>query len=490
MPNIKEYIKQPFEFEKELSFLFGKDEELVVLDIGACEGEDSIKFSKYFPNSKIYTFEPLPNNLVRIKANFKKYDIKNAKIINKALSNKSGKATFHVSSGNPPKEKSNDWDYGNKSSSLLAPAKAKTVHSWLNFNKKITVTTARLEDILRSENISVVDFVYMDVQGAEKMVLEGAGDYIRSIKAVWLEVESVELYKNQPLKDDIELFMRTNGFRKIKDTVNDISGDQLYLDSELFNKYKNAASKNQALINKLKSSKNKLIKMNSRIKNRKPNSTLGSRLKYSKRSYSQTGEDTIIKAALNEIGITKPTYIDIGAHDPFYLNNTAIFYENGCRGVNIEPDPILFNRFKKSRKKDTNLNIGIANKSGTLDLYIMSSPTLNTFSAKEARYYEEQGYPIVDKKKVKVDDINTILQKYFKDMPPNILSIDVEGLDYQIIKSIDYKKHSPDLICAETIKFSKDGSGEKDTKITTFLLKNGYKIYADTKINTIYVLSK
>jgi len=218
-----------------------------------------------------------------------------------------------------------------------------------------------------------------------------------------------------------------------------------------------------------------------------PKTKLISSLKNSKKSYSQTGEDIIIKTALAELGISKPSYLDIGAHHPFYLNNTALFYKQGSRGVNVEPDPELFKKFERFRKNDTNLNMGIAEESGTLKLHIMSSTTLNTFSEKEAKQYEKLGYPIKKTVNIKVANINTIIKKYFGNKAPNLLSVDVEGLDYKILKSLDFKKYSPEIICAETIEFSKDGTGNKDDRIPKLLASNGYIVYADTKINTIFI---
>lgn len=488
MPSLPEYLQQPFEFEKELKQLFKQKEALVIFDVGACEGEDSIKFSKRFPNACIYTFEPLPKNIKRIKANFAKYEASNANLVDKALSNSDGKATFHVSSGKPSKAEGKTWDYGNKSSSLLAPAKTKTVHKWLKFKDKIEVKTERLDTFVEIEGIKEIDFLYMDVQGAEMMVLEGAGRFISRIKAIWLEVESVELYKNQPLKRDIEAFMKKHNFHKVKDTVNEVAGDQLYVNEDLYSKLIiDKDSIGNVLIGRAKRFKDKLIKKKIEVSHRKPKSKIGSKHKYKKRSFSQCGEDLIIKHALSEIGVTDPTYIDIGAHDPFYLNNTALFYLSGCRGINIEPDPDLFSRFVRHRKKDTNLNIGVAELPGKLDLFIMSSPTLNTFSEKEAKAYERQGYNIVDKKRIKVANINTLIKNYFTMYTPNILSIDVEGMDYSILKSIQYTTFSPDIICAETIGFTNDGTGKKDLRIPKLLAKNGYQVYADTKINTIFI---
>lgn len=236
--------------------------------------------------------------------------------------------------------------------------------------------------------------------------------------------------------------------------------------------------------------RNKITMAKARRANKIPKSTLVSRVKFRRSSYSQSGEDLIIKNIFGERGIAKPTYIDIGAHDPHYLNNTALFYYSGCSGINIEPDPELFKRFLRSRKRDTNLNIGIAEKAGRLDLHIMSSPTLNTFSEKEAKSYVRKGYHIIGKKKIKVANINSIIKKYCKGIAPSLLTVDIEGLDYDVLKTVNYSVFSPEVVCVETIGFTTDGSGKKDNRISNLLQKNGYSIYADTKINTIFAKNR
>ena len=77
------------------------------------------------------------------------------------------------------------------------------------------------------------------------------------------------------------------------------------------------------------------------------------------RSYSQCGEDLLVQYIFNLRGIQKPSYIDIGANHPYFLSNTALFYEKGSRGINIEANPQLAENFKTHRPEDINLNIGI-----------------------------------------------------------------------------------------------------------------------------------
>lgn len=231
------YINQPVSIEKELNFLFNTDETITIFEIGACEGEDSVKYARLFPNATIYAFEPLPNNVKLIDNNFREYGLKNASYYNLALSSENGTATFYVSSGSPADAENSDWDYGNKSSSLLPPAKHLETANFIHFDDKIEVETMTLKSFCSAKKIKQIDFIHMDVQGAELMVLEGAEDFISSIKAIWLEVSKVDLYKDQPLVDDVKKFMEDNNFVLIKDSLIGIQGDQLYISKQFYSKF-------------------------------------------------------------------------------------------------------------------------------------------------------------------------------------------------------------------------------------------------------------
>ncbi|MEJ8756644.1 FkbM family methyltransferase [Pontibacter sp. H259] len=238
-----DYLSRPVPIEKELLTLFSDNDPITIFEIGACEGEDSIRYSRMFPMSKIYAFEPLPKNISLIEGNFIKHEVKNVCFFNLALSSENGKAEFYVSQGRPEGVPETDWDYGNKSSSLLAPDKHKELAAFIEFNEKILVDTVTLESFCETHKINNIDFIHMDVQGAELMVLHGAGKFIYSIKSIWLEVANIHLYKNQPLADDIELFMLEHNFVLAKDCVEGIQGDQLYISKRYFPKYETVIKK-------------------------------------------------------------------------------------------------------------------------------------------------------------------------------------------------------------------------------------------------------
>lgn len=218
----------------DLDLLFQQHDPIVLFDIGACEGEDSIRYQRLFPNARIHLFEPRPDNLAIIHRNLKAFGCDRITVSDLALSNQVGTATFYLSSGKPDNAADDAWDFGNKSSSLLPPSEKMKEHtSWLNFDRELHVTTARLDQYCAQHNIDHIDFIHMDVQGAELMVLQGAGAMLQRITAIWLEVEAVELYKNQPLRTDVEAFMQANSFVCVKSTVDQIAGDQLYVNRKI-----------------------------------------------------------------------------------------------------------------------------------------------------------------------------------------------------------------------------------------------------------------
>lgn len=207
-----------------------------------------------------------------------------------------------------------------------------------------------------------------------------------------------------------------------------------------------------------------------------------------KHTYSQNGEDRIITFIFRALGIANPSYLDIGAHDPYYASNTALLYENGSLGINIEPNPFLFKEFLSKRERDINLNIGIADTSGVMDFYIMSQPSLSTFSKEEAeRMEKEYGFRITRMLRVAVETVEQVLEEHMSGAFPDFLSIDIEGLDEAVLRSLDFTVSKPKVICVETVSFSPKRDGVKNHALIAYIKSEGYLLLADTYINSIFV---
>jgi len=159
--------------------------------------------------------------------------------------------------------------------------------------------------------------------------------------------------------------------------------------------------------------------------------------------------------------------------------------------VCIEPDPSFFSLLKQARKRDKILNVGIADTAGAeqkATLYVFPDPYSgwNTFSQSEAVSRQaESEITISTTREINLMNINDVIAQHFP-QTPNLVSIDVEGLDLQILRSIDFERHSPEVLCVETITFSTSNQEQKLDETIGFVESMGYFVYADTHINTIF----
>lgn len=215
-----------------------------------------------------------------------------------------------------------------------------------------------------------------------------------------------------------------------------------------------------------------------------------------KLSFSQFGEDLILEYLFNQLNIKHPTYLDIGANEPRYISNTYHFYLLGSHGVLVEPNEYLCKKNKRVRSHDIVLNVGVGlSEIKEADFYLFPNHLngLSTFSKSDALHWQEVGMKGLGKlyydKVIKVPllSINSILESYFSNKSPNLISLDVEGLDFDILKSLDFKLHQPDVFCIETMGYDENGGTYKKTDIIDYMISVGYKVYADTMINTIFV---
>ncbi len=212
------------------------------------------------------------------------------------------------------------------------------------------------------------------------------------------------------------------------------------------------------------------------------------RLNHSKLSYSQLGEDMILAFLFNEKSVTKINYLDIGSNDPMINSNTCFFYSAGSRGVCVEADSGIIENFKRKRPKDVLLNLGVsASEITEADFYVFDIPGWNTFDTNEVEIRLLTGVAsVVEVKKVKMVQINNLIENHFERYP-HFLSIDIEGLDFEVLSSLDFEKYPIPVICAETCKLSNNHVRIKDDRIIKLLLSKNYEVYADTNVNTIFV---
>lgn len=120
----------------------------------------------------------------------------------------------------------------------------------------------------------------------------------------------------------------------------------------------------------------------------------------------------------------------------------------------------------------------------------MSAHTLNSFSKESIDEAVKMGYEIIDELNIQVISTDNLIRNFISVRDVSFLSIDVEGMDFAILKSWDFKLSIPYVICIETIEFSSGSKRIDYNEIINFMEEKGYFVYADTYINTIFVNKK
>jgi len=210
-------------------------------------------------------------------------------------------------------------------------------------------------------------------------------------------------------------------------------------------------------------------------------------LRRSARSYSQAGEDLIARFALRELGIMRPYYLDIGAHHPTWLSNTYFFYRRGSHGVCVEADPKLNRKIQRRRRRDLCLNVAIGTEDGTATLHVMRTSTLSTISAASVSEYTELGRR--ERREVQVPMLTpaTLLREHCT-RKPNLVSLDIEGIDLEVLNAWDFDVARPELFIVETLTFTKQRQlARKREEIAALMADRGYFVYGDTRVNTVFV---
>lgn len=205
----------------------------------------------------------------------------------------------------------------------------------------------------------------------------------------------------------------------------------------------------------------------------------------SHQSYSQEGEDMILRSFYETKKKYKGFYIDVGAHHPYRFSNTLYFYKKGWRGINIEPTPTAINSFNLLRRRDINLNIGIASEKNELTFYCFNEPALNTFSKDVAKKVNStEKYKIIKEVKVTVLPLSEILDQYIPlHTKIDFLSIDVEGYDYEVIQSNNWAKYKPEYLLVED---NINLENLLNSKMYLYLTNIGYKLIAKTLRTLIF----
>ncbi|MBN8598350.1 MAG: FkbM family methyltransferase [Planctomycetes bacterium] len=179
-----------------LSSILNTSDKLTIIECGAHDGSDSYSLRRTFPHASIFSFEPDPRNIAKIRERGidRVVDLNAA-----AVGDRDGTAPFHLSSANMTKQcpewiRSPEWS---GSSSLKQPAQHLEIHPWCEFNQTLEVPILRLDTFGAVKGITNLDLIWADVQGAEDLLIAGAQKMLATTSYFYTEYSEVHEYQDQ-----------------------------------------------------------------------------------------------------------------------------------------------------------------------------------------------------------------------------------------------------------------------------------------------------
>lgn len=188
-----------------------------VLHLGASYGQERNEYDNYCKGDILWV-EAIPEVYEKLKENIKPF--KKQMAFNACLSNVNGQeVVFNVSNNE------------SQSSSMLELGTHILIHPEVHYIEQITMETIRADKLLEKYDFTNINFLNVDLQGAEHLAIEGMGDLIKNIDYALLEVNMKETYKGCMLIENLDYFMMQRGFERVEtgDWVADTWTDALYV---------------------------------------------------------------------------------------------------------------------------------------------------------------------------------------------------------------------------------------------------------------------
>ncbi len=202
------------------------------------------------------------------------------------------------------------------------------------------------------------------------------------------------------------------------------------------------------------------------------------------RSFAQEGEDLILLDALKETAAG--FYVDVGAFHPKHFSNTCLFHRRGWRGINIDPNPCTANLFRRRRPRDINLQLAVTRQPGALEYHVFDRvPTLNTCDRSVAEQRARESGFAFRTLQVEGLPLTAILERHLPaGQAIHFLSVDVEGLELDVLRSNDWARFRPQYVLAENL--DADLPEALDEEAALFLKQQDYVPFARTRRTSFF----
>lgn len=209
--------------------------------------------------------------------------------------------------------------------------------------------------------------------------------------------------------------------------------------------------------------------------------------------FAQCSEDflleSLLRADFRQLGrpMSSISYLDIGANHPVQTSNTYLFYAKyGCSGILVEPNAALIPALQKVRGRDRIINMAVAPRGTTsLLLNIAQNHELSSVSLEHIRHFGALG-AVERTVEVPAISMDELLVRAVG-QPPDILSIDIEGLDLAVLTDASMDGNPPRYV---VIEHDKDVIAGNDLRLIAAMEAKHYSLLCETDVNFVFRITK
>jgi FkbM family methyltransferase len=182
-------------------------------------------------------------------------------------------------------------------------------------------------------------------------------------------------------------------------------------------------------------------------------------------------------------------YVDVGAYHPTEGSNTYKLYLKGWSGITIEPNPEIAPHFRKMRPRDRHVALGVSRvRNDAVLWHEFALPSMNTLSPERAAKLQSYGHDFRSTRTIVCRPLQDIIDEFASGQHLDLLSIDCEGMDLDVLQSLDFSKTRPTSVLIEDF----DGYyAIRDclsvSPIQTFMRQTGYRPIAQILFTALYV---
>ena len=205
-------------------------------------------------------------------------------------------------------------------------------------------------------------------------------------------------------------------------------------------------------------------------------------------TYSQFQEDLFLQKYFKDIN--DGFYVDIGCYHPVKYSNTALLYNKGWSGINLDLNQTSIDLFNIARRRDKNICAAISNKNESTNFYFDHSlSSINTLNKEFSDFATKNiSFKKHEKKEIKTYTFDSLINNFYLKLNKiDFLNIDAEAHDFEVLEGFNLKKFKPKLICVELYD-NKIEIVEK--KFVNFLSKYRYSLINKIGPNGFFELEK